>query len=248
MKLYLAGNHEVKNGKRAVTWKGINILESYYYAKDNKYFPDLLSTCESFLLDSGAFTFMNGIKSQTVDWDAYTEGYGNFIKHYGIDLFIEMDIDSIVGIKEVERLRRKLEDITHKKPIPVWHVSRGKEYFIKMCEEYPYVAIGGIVTKEIPQNKYDMIFPWLIKEAHKKGCKIHGLGFTQIKLLKKYKFDSVDSKALVSGNMGGYIYKFFPSGEMKQIKQDNSRLKHLEGALNNFSEWVKFSKYANLHL
>lgn len=91
-----------------------------------------------------------------------------------------MDIDSVVGLAEVERLRHKLERMTGKKPIPVWHKNRGKEYFVKMCEEYPYVAIGGIVTKEIPRKVYETAFPWFINTAHKHKAKIHGLGYTTV--------------------------------------------------------------------
>ena len=41
-----------------------------------------------------------------------------------------------------------------------------KEYFVEMCKNYPYVAIGGIVTKEIPINKYEKLFPWFVNTAH----------------------------------------------------------------------------------
>lgn len=131
------------------------------------------------------------------------------------------------------------------KPIPVWHKNRGKEYFIKMCENYPYVALGGIVTKEIPRQKYEKGFPWFIKTAHLHRCKIHGLGYTTILNLPKYHFDSVDSTAWLYGNRGVYLYKFNPSkGTMDQLKADNARLKSREGAVNNFREWVKLCKYA----
>lgn len=164
-------------------------------------------------------------------------------------LFFELDIDSVVGLEEVERLRAKLEAMTNKKPIPVWHKNRGKEYFIKMCEEYPYVALGGIVTKEIPRKKYESAFPWFINTAHEHGAKIHGLGYTNIANLKKYHFDSVDSTAWLCGNRGGYLYKFNPSTEkMEQITKEGCRLKPREGTVNNFNEWVKFSMYADMKL
>lgn len=248
MRLYLAGEHPVKNGTKIKTWKGINILETFYYARNNKLFPELRATCDNFMLDSGAFTFMSGNHNGSINWDSYTEEYAAFINRYNVSQFIEIDIDNIVGLKEVERLRNKLEQLTGKKPIPVWHKNRGKDYFLKMCDEYPYVAIGGIVTKEIPRNIYEKILPWFINEAHKKGVKIHGLGFTSLKNLPLCKFDSVDSKAWLSGNIAGYIYKFLPTGEMQHIKKPSSRLKSTEAALHNFSEWVKFSKYAELYL
>ena len=200
---------------------------------------------EMSILDSGAFTFMTGAHKGAINWDEYVEDYARFINKHDIKLFFELDIDSVVGLQEVERLREKLEALTGKKPIPVWHKNRGKEYFIKMCENYPYVALGGIVTKEIPRQKYEKGFPWFIKTAHLHRCKIHGLGYTTILNLPKYHFDSVDSTAWLYGNRGGYLYKFNPSkGTMDQLKADNARLKSREGAVNNFREWVKLCKYA----
>ena len=223
----------------------MSILESFYYLRKNEEFMALAKHFGSFLLDSGAFTFMTGAHKGAINWDEYVEDYARVINKYDIKLFSELDIDSVVGLQEVERLREKLEALTGKRPIPVWHKNRGKEYFIKMCENYPYVALGGIVTKEIPRQKYEKGFPWFIKTAHLHRCKIHGLGYTTILNLPKYHFDSVDSTAWLYGNRGGYLYKFNPSkGTMDQLKADNARLKSREGAVNNFREWVKLCKYA----
>lgn len=246
MNIHIAGEHPVKNGIKAETWKGCHILETFYYARNNSNFPRLIKTCDSFLLDSGAFTFMQNGASES--WDEYVEEYAEFIIKHKVEHFFELDIDSIVGIKEVERLRSKLENITGRLSIPVWHAARGKDYFLKMCEEYPYVAIGGIVTQEIPRARYESLFPWFIMQAHKKKAKIHGLGYTGLNNLKKYHFDSVDSTAWLYGNRGGFLYKFNPStGVMGKI-QTYGRLKSKESAMHNFNEWVKFSKYAELYL
>jgi len=230
---------------RDVKLSEMSILESFYYLRKNEEFMALANHFGSFLLDSGAFTFMTGAHKGAINWDEYVEDYARFINKHDIKLFFELDIDSVVGLQEVERLREKLEALTGKKPIPVWHKNRGKEYFIKMCENYPYVALGGIVTKEIPRQKYEKGFPWFIKTAHLHHCKIHGLGYTTILNLPKYHFDSVDSTAWLYGNRGGYLYKFNPSkGTMDQLHADNARLKSREGAVNNFREWVKLCKYA----
>ena len=251
------GNYESIPCRRASReeWELLNnrgqscsILESYFYCRSNQYIPKLLPYLKSFLLDSGAFTFMQG--KARVNWDEYTEEYAAFINKYDIKLFFELDIDSIVGLKEVERLRHKLEKLTGKKPIPVWHKSRGKEYFVKMCKEYPYVALGGIVTREIPRNVYEKAFPWFIQTAHQHGAKIHGLGYTSLENLKKYHFDSVDSTAWLYGNRGGYLYMFNPiKGNIDKIDAPKGcRLKSKEAAMHNFKEWVKFQEYAEKHL
>jgi hypothetical protein len=115
-----------------------------------------------------------------------------------------------------------------------------------MCKNYDYIAIGGIVTKEISSKNYD-IFTHLLKIAKENNCKVHGLGFTNLEGIKKYKFHSVDSTAWLYGNRGGFLYKF--NGEtMLKIAPKNMRLKAKEAAIHNFNEWVKFSNYAETNL
>lgn len=217
------------------------ILESYYYIdKDTE---KLLPLFGDFLLDSGAFTFMQNSKSQ-VDWRSYIKGYADFINRNNIEKYFELDVDSVVGYEKVLDFRKELEDLTGRPSIPVWHSNRGKDEFLKACEEYGYVALGGIVGMEwkVEAEKY---MPWFIREAHKRGAMIHGLGYTKLTKLNKYHFDSVDSTAWTTGNRFGYAYKF-KNGQITKIEvpagsriSDSRKL-----ALNNYIEWVKFQKYA----
>tara|TARA_R110000796_G_scaffold157985_1_gene274718 strand:+ start:181 stop:975 length:795 start_codon:yes stop_codon:yes gene_type:complete len=246
MKLYIAGD----NGKYQImrdnpTEEKPYILESYFYLRDKNEATKKLFISTSFLLDSGAFTFLNG-NTEKCNWDEYTKEYADFINTYNVDLFFELDIDPIVGLKEVERLREKLEKLTNKKCIPVWHRSRGLEYWHQMTKEYNYVAIGGIVTKEIKRKEHG-IFTQLLKIAYNNKCKVHGLGYTNMSGLKRYKFHSVDSTSWLYGNRGGYLYQF-DGVNMNQIQPENKRLKGREAAKHNFNEWIKFQKYAETNL
>lgn len=103
------------------------ILESFYYIQEWQL--PLIKNAKMFLLDSGAFTFMNSQKDKEINWDVYIERYAKFINDNNIEYFFELDIDVVVGLKEVERLRNKLEKLTNKKCIPVWHKSRGLDYW-----------------------------------------------------------------------------------------------------------------------
>lgn len=223
------------------------MLESFYSMQE--WLLPIIKKCELFLLDSGAFTFMNDKKNKNIDFDEYLEKYIEFINKNDIKYFFELDIDSIVGIEEVERLREKLERRTNKKCIPVFHKSRGKEYFIEMCKNYDYIAIGGIVTKEITPNEYKY-FKWFIDTAHSYNCKIHGLGFTNLKLMKIYNFDSVDSTSWVAGGKFGTLYHF-DGREMKQVDTRGLRRRTdiTTDPINrhNYYEWVKYQKYADIH-
>lgn len=219
------------------------ILESFYYFQEWQIL--LIKKCEMFLLDSGAFTFMNSQKGK-IDFNEYLTTYINFINKYDIKYFFELDVDSIVGYEKVKQLRKRLENETGKKCIPVWHKSREKEEYLKMCEEYDYVAIGGIVTKEITKDQYPF-FTWFLNEAHKRDCKVHGLGFTSIADLPKYHFDSVDSTSWKSGGRFGQLH-IYRNGAIKTITQKSKRAVYRAIDTNNFNEWLKFQRYAENNL
>src|SRR5690606_14097818 len=112
------------------------VLESFFNVKP--WVMDYIKNCKMFLLDSGAFSFMTRSNLRP-DFDEYLKKYINFINKYNVQYFFELDIDSVVGLKKVEEYREILERETGKKCIPVWHKSRGKQYFIDMCKEYDYV-------------------------------------------------------------------------------------------------------------
>lgn len=241
MKIYLAG---LSDKPFVEVQKAKYVLESYYYIEDWQI--PFIHKWDNFLLDSGAFTFMSNRK-QTIDWDKYVEEYASFINKYNINYFFELDIDVIVGLKEVERLRSKLENLTNKKSIPVWHKSRGKDYWIKMCENYSYVAIGGIVTKEIKSSEYQYL-NWFINEAHKRNCMVHGLGFTSMQYLSKIKFDSVDSTNWKSGGRFGQLH-IFKNNTITSVSFKDKRAKNYKQIDSfNFLEWVKFQEYAYKNL
>ncbi|NCB47382.1 hypothetical protein EOM81_10250 [bacterium] len=241
MKIYLAGVYS-----RPYLIEKFNpemILESFFYAKDAPIFMEnIVKNNTDFLLDSGAFTFMN--QKGKVDFDSWVVAYAEFINKFNVDNFLELDIDSVVGIKEVERLRGKLESLTQKKCIPVWHVSRGHKYWLDMIKKYKYVAIGGIVTKEIKKQQYP-IFLKLLQDANLHGCKVHGLGFTHTSLLKKYPFYSVDSTSWLSGSRFAHVYRFQNARILQQSRPNGKKMVNYKIVDdNNFCEWLKFQRYA----
>lgn len=241
------GGSCLSRGGGIPNWKPY-ILESFYYA-DKDEIQKLMPYFGDFLLDSGAFTFMQNSKTH-VDWNDYLERYADFINEYNIEKFFELDIDNVVGYENVLKMRSKLERLTNKQCIPVWHTSRGKDEFIKMCDEYPYVALGGIAIGAIKRSQYKY-FPWFIDQAHKRGTKIHGLGFTNLEGMKKYHFDSVDSTTWTTGNRFGCVYKFTGDTVVKTGKPLGTRVpkdKVRALAVNNFVEWCKFQQYADTHL
>lgn len=251
MKIYLAGippwREDGLYDKTIVKHRPF-ILESFYYVNADT--ERLLPHYGDFLLDSGAFTFMQD-NSAHLDWEAYIERYAAFIKRNNVTKFFELDIDSVVGYEKVKEYRKKLESLTGRQVIPVWHKNRGLDEWKKMCEEYSYVALGATGKNEDSTwtKKNPEVLNYFITTAHKSKCKIHGLGFTRLNFLERMHFDSVDSTAWTGGNRFGFVYKF--DGRTMQ-KIECPRGKRLADpkkvALINYTEWLKFQKYAEVHL
>lgn len=243
MILYLAGYKPCAR-RWCMDTSDIYLLSSFWEHKSGRYGSYVLQ--KKHILDSGAFSAFSG-KNNGFDWDSYVRKYADFILKNNIQKFFELDIDVVVGLRKVEYYRRYLEDKTGRKPIPVWHASRKRDYFLRMCEEYPYVAIGTTSAMEegrrIRQNP--MILKWFIDQAHSAGIRIHGLGFTSSKYLPYLKFDSVDSTTWLSGARYGQIYKF-DNGQMQCYDPPKGMRARHHDLVNrhNFNEWIKFQKYA----
>jgi hypothetical protein len=221
------------------------ILESFFYVKPWQIKE--MKKWKGFLLDSGAFTFMVNQKNET-NFDDYVEKYVQFINQHNIERFFELDIDSVVGYERVKEYRAYIEQKTGKKCIPVWHKTRGMNDFLETVNNYNYIAIGGIVTKEITKKQWRH-FPYLLNEAHKAGCMVHGLGFTATPELKKYHFDSVDSTNWLSASRFGSV-QCFKNGIMQTVKTPEGKsIKHYK-ILDDFvfGEWIKFQEYAERFL
>lgn len=231
------------------TPKTVSILGSYYNIshRNKKLYTTIIPYFKDFMLDSGAFSFMSSQKVN-INWDEYLEGYARYITETLTKKYFELDIDLLVGYEKVKEYRARLESLTGIPSIPVWHRSRGREEFLRLCDEYPYVAVGGIAIKHIRLDEYKY-FTTLIQEAHKRNCKIHALGFTHLTEGRKYHFDSVDSSSWTGGGRYGSVY-VYSNGQMRmQKRKENMRVRDIRGIdMFNFMEWLKYQRYAEVHL
>lgn len=199
---------------------------------------ELLPLIDDFLLDSGAFTFMQQKKQTKIDWTDYVTRYADYINKFKIKKYFELDIDHLLGWEAVKKMTAFLWRETGVRPIPVWHMNRGKQGFIEMCQEYDYVSIGS-------DSQYNKYLKWFIDTAHSYGCKIHGLGYTQIKNLRYLKFDSVDSTSWVfASKIGQGAMRFDGKNIQKISKPANSRVKNNKGLLiQGFIQWYMYQQY-----
>ena len=255
MKVHLAGISGVKKWliSGELEAEKIFALESFYSLQEWQ--KPFINRFASFLLDSGAFTFMQAAsKHGDIDWLSYADRYADFIKEYGVKQYFELDIDSLKGLKYAEMLRNRIEARVGWQSIPVWHTERGKDYYLGMCRDYRFISLGSIAKVLPPKiaitEKY---FPWFINEAHKAGCKLHALGYTNLNGLHKYHFDSVDSTTWTVGSRYGQAMKF-ERGTIVKIASvvGGVKVRNIKDTqtinLHNFKEWMKFQQYADRNL
>lgn len=91
--------------------------------------------------DNGAFTAWKAAGKNKIDWSDYYEFVARWKNHPGFDFAIIPDvIDG--GEDENEAL---LDEWPHGEfyGVPVWHMNESDERFIRLCNEYPRVAIGS---------------------------------------------------------------------------------------------------------
>ena len=237
MKIFLAGTGSVNPVlfKEVVEKYNPMILESFFYM--NKNITSNLHNFSDFLLDSGAFTFIHNQKS--CDFSYYQDKYIEFINHYKIKKFFELDVDKVIGYPEVIKLREKLENATGVQCIPVFHIERGLTEFKVLCQNYKYIAIGTI-------NQFDKnpkILQQLNHLAEDYGTKVHGLGYTRLDKLKNIGFYSVDSTTWNNASRFGELHKV-DGKTIKKIRIKGKRLVFNDEVIkNNLEEWCKFQKY-----
>ena len=198
----------------------------------------------NFMADSGAFTAMNAGKQ--ID-EAYMQRYAEWVKKNGIKLYVELDLDEIVGVDKTREIRQKLENLVGYPSIPCWHIERGEEGWKQMCEEYDYVSISlsGFTntSKWLAAHKYEPL-KWFMREARKRNAKVHALGCNQIDLLKRFRFYSCDSSTHSTGARFGRIL-YYSNGQVKCVTKSREFKKDYDKITdNNVEQMIRMMEYA----
>lgn len=219
-------------------------LETFYNGESLcKEIYALCGDADNFILDSGAYSFMSGAKCTLEIMNSYVERYAKFIKENGIKHYMEVDVDNIFGLGQVEEWRKYLEKETNVPCIPVWHKGRGVKYYVQMCKEYEYVAIGGMVF-HISGAEWNAIKKMSLY-GYYRGNKVHGLGFTKTKIINEFKWYSVDSASwLLSAVRGGTLSQFVGDRiKNRPINRGQNKVDHNKIIRYNYSQWLKYQKY-----
>lgn len=162
-------------------------------------------------LDSGAFS----AKSQGVKIDIYK--YIEFIKKYKKHIEVYANLD-VIGDAEASLDNQKIMEAAGLSPLPCFHYGEPFKYLKYYIKNYNYIALGGMVgaSSEI-SNWLDLLFSDYIPM----NTKVHGFGMTNLKLMLRFPWFSVDSSSwCITGRMGSiYVPKYKNN---KYIYDENS--------------------------
>ena len=160
------------------------LLSYHYYSKKGELIKGLLKDGFEVFLDSGAFSAMNSGK--TIDIDAYCK----FILDTGVIYYASLDV--IGNAQETMKNYEYMKKEYGLKPIPTFHMGSKIEDLYPLLTEN-YIALGGLVFSSGIQNHCDLVWETILKEMP--DLKVHGFGLTNINLMSRYPWHSVDSSS-----------------------------------------------------
>ena len=163
-------------------------------------------------LNSGAYSAFT--QKETID----IEQYAKFIKEHGDKFSAVANLDDIgdTGPKSWANLKR-LEQLGCD-VLPVFHYNDDVMYLTKMIDNYPFIALGGLVgsSRKVLQEWLDRIWHRLIHKDGTPRLRVHGFGLTDYKLMERYPWYSVDSVSWARAGMyGGCV--FYENGRLYNI-------------------------------
>ena len=134
--------------------------------------------------DSGAFSAWTQGAVISVD------DYADWLHRWKSVLSVFCNLDVIDDPVATEVNQRALES-NGLLPLPVWHIRSDRKHFEALCEEYRYVAVGGMVG-----TRWTRLMPkltWAVRRGRELGTVLHGLGVSAPGVIGSLPLFSVDS-------------------------------------------------------
>lgn len=167
----------------------LRMLISYHYFRTSdldRYFEQFPEHPEVFA-DSGAFSALS------VGADIDVDEYGDWLAKWAHHFSIVANLD-VIGDHEASAANQAILESKDLAPLPVFHVGEPFAALEALCEQYQYVALGGMVIR----GKSAPVHRWAIQcfqVARKYGTVFHGFGQTTMRSLMDLPWYSVDSSS-----------------------------------------------------
>lgn len=179
------------------------ILVSYFYIRKaprfyEEFVPKFYKEGGIFMTDSGAFSFMGSARTDEMEkpdyWDSYRKEYIDWCVAHKDYIFsmVNLDLDRLIGRDKVFEWNKKYFEPLEKMGLQVIYVAHEDDNFDKdatieftyYCKKYRYVGINQ-VNKKFAAKYYNI--------ANHYKARIHGFAWTELPILKRFPFFSVDS-------------------------------------------------------
>lgn len=186
------------------------ILCSYWcFKKQAKLVKSYVDSQHEVFLDSGAFSAANSDANINID------DYCSYIFESGATVYAGLDVigDPVSTMRNI----KYMEDKYKLHPIPTFHMG-GKPNELRALFKYPYIALGGMVFASGRERYCDEIWSILLKEAP--GIRVHGFGMTNMDLMERYPWYSVDSSTYKDGRRFGRPIMTWNGVQMTQFKTE----------------------------
>jgi hypothetical protein len=149
--------------------------------------------------DSGAFSAATlGAEIKLADYAAWLKDWQGLIT-------TAATLDVIGDPDATQRNTLALED-TGLNVLPVFHTGSPWDRLEKLCAQYPYVALGGMVPYT---RMHGEVMRWLVKcfrIGAEHGTVFHGFGQTNVTAMSSLPFYSVDSSTWSIGARYGHMF------------------------------------------
>lgn len=188
-----------------------NILCSYHYFKKKK---ELILECLQkqidVFIDSGAFSARS--KGISIDLDEYCK----WLIETGVTTYAGLDVigDAAATKKNIKYMEKEYG----LNPIPAFHLGSSLDSLAELCDNYPYIAFGGLVWSEGVKSHLDKSWNYVLKHAPK--LRVHGFGMTNVELMKEYPWYSVDSSSFKWCMRFGDQYILWNGLELQGIREE----------------------------
>ncbi|EKN6173587.1 MULTISPECIES: hypothetical protein [Yersinia] len=182
-------------------WRGRHAFISFAHSSQIGLASEI---CQTFALDNGAFSTWKKAGKNKIDWSDYYNFVDRWKNHPGLDFAIIPDvIDG--GAEENDAL---LAEWPHGKfaGVPVWHMNESNDRFIRLCNEYPRVAIGSCGEYDVKSPlkavaRLKDIIRHVVDVNGQPITKLHGLRMLNPTIFTRLPLASADSTN-VAQNIG----------------------------------------------
>lgn len=193
MKLFFAAASNDKDMAGLDRAENNDLLFSYHYYNEKKkklyaLFKDKLENPDNTIfLDSGAYSAWTMGKPINLD------EYMKFIRKTKPTYYAVLD-----DIQNPDKtiINQKIMESEGLNPVPVFHMGENIKFLYQYCDQYDFMALGGMVGSRGIQDWLDSVWTEILKINPE--MKIHGFGMTNVKLMKRYPFWSCDSSSWAS--------------------------------------------------